>query len=184
MKYWKYVDLENWEIIRDKLAAWVDTTDMLQKQFFWNTISLQQLHAAAPELKPALAKLGATCVYGAIIVAKPHGGNHYDNIHVDDMFGVAARLQLPVRNTEGSWTYFYSARKDKIQRKLLPNGHAFWWVHPADAKEETRVCIDRPTVIRSGEPHAVCCNPASKELRITATLRLAPDPARWLNETD
>ena len=180
MIYWKYVDLDNWETICSKLNAWVDTTDFLQKQFFWNTVSVPQLFEAAPELKPALEKFGAKCVYGAIIVAKPHGGKHYDNIHVDDMFDVAARLQLPLRNTEGSYTYFYSARKDKIERKLLPNGHAFWWVDPKNAKEETRVCIDRPTIIRSGEPHAVCCNPDIKDFRITATLRLVPDAARWL----
>jgi len=180
MLYWKYVQLENWDIIQPKLNEVVDGAGFFGTGFFWNTYPIATLKAQVPELTRALLKHGWTIQYSAFILARPHGGSYLDNIHVDDMFGVAARLQLPVRNTEGSFTYFFSAPKTKIQRRLLQNGHAFWWLDKLDAKEETRVCIDRPTIIRTGEPHSVLCNPLIRDFRITLTLRLTPDPGRLL----
>ena len=182
MKYWEYAELEKWETIREKLNRWIDTTSIVQSSFFWNTVPVGDLMRAAPELRGSLFKLGTTCTYAAIIVARPHSSSmtYLDNIHVDDMPGVAFRLQLPIRNTESSFTHFFSAPKDKIQRKLLPNGHAFWWIDAADAKHETKVCIDRPTYIRTGEPHSVEVNPKSTGVRITATLRLSVDPMRMV----
>jgi hypothetical protein len=182
MKYWKYMEFTGWEAIKPKLNAWVDEHKIVDTGFFWNQVNLAQFLKDQPELVAALGRSGLKITYCAIIVARPvpDPKSHESNIHVDDMYGVAARLQLPIRNTEGSYTYFYSCDKKDVQRKVLPNGHAFWWVDPADAKEETRVCIDRPTVIRTGSPHAVKANSANPEPRVTATLRLNIDPVRYL----
>lgn len=182
MKYWDYVELENWDLIQQKLNAWIDTTDLVQTGYFWNTVSVIKLMTAVPELRQSLSRMNVFCTYAAVIIAYNRGytEGYLENIHVDDMFGVSARLQLPVRNTKGSFTHFFSAPKDKIQKRLLPNGHAFYWIDKNDAKHMTKVCIDRPTYIRTSEPHAVQVNSECPDERITITLRLNKDPGALL----
>jgi hypothetical protein len=182
MKYWMHTELDNWEVIHRKLNQWVDTGGFVESGFFWNGSTIAEMNKHVPELRLSLAKKGQVALYFAFIIARPHASptSYLQNIHVDDMTGVAARLQLPVRNTEGSFTHFFSASKNKIERRLLPNGHAFWWVDPAFAKHETKVCIDRPTYIRTGEPHSVQTNPNIAGVRITATIQLSKDPGRFM----
>ena len=182
LRYWKYIELDNWPTIKAKLNDWVERRQLSSSQYFWNDVQVLELVKEVPELIISLAHLNTRCLYSAVIVAHPSQNvlSHVNNIHVDDMKGVETRLQLPIRNTEGSYTHFYSAPPEKVIKKLLPNGHAFWWVDPADAKHETKVCIDRPTLIRTGKPHSVQCNPRGPSPRIALTLRLNTDLTKWL----
>ncbi len=184
LRYWKHIELKHWPDMRPSLVAWARKRGFNHNSYFWNDVSVQDLMQSVPQLAVSLVHLKTRCLYAAVIVSSvtPRSQPYYQNIHIDDMPGVETRLQIPIMNTEGSFTHFFSAPPEKIIRKNTANGHGFLWIAPEDAVPETKVCIDRPTLIRTGKPHSVECLPNFPGPRMALTLRLQGDPTKWLED--
>jgi hypothetical protein len=186
VKYWKQIDLPDWEVAAKKVYDWiVRDTAILKTAYFWNNVDpLLLTRAVAPEIHKGLkATLGVRAVSAHIIVANK---SNSDSIHVDNISftdNLKARLNIPISNCVGSYTIFYSRPDDALKRYIMPNGLIAWLLDPTKCVEATRVEMIKPTIIRICEPHAVkvADNP---EPRITLSMRLSEDPVTLLDEED
>lgn len=180
MKYWQELEFPGWEIAAAKIRKWINTDRrMLNGKFFWNTTDLAALRVIAPELEAGLATLGVKCTYAALVTAYDHNSN---SIHVDNMSfenGVVCRLNVPIQNTVGSYTCFYTSTDPSLKKIAMPNGLTGWLVDPKTCTEVDRVEMLKPTVIRIGVPHAVIINKDAQP-RVTLTMRLDQDPERFM----
>lgn len=176
MMYWKHIDLPGWEHEVQKLKSWVLASPVLRSRQFWNVIDPQVMAYKTTNLGELLkTHLDSECVYCAVIVSH----NASENVHIDYMDGVKARLQLPIMNVEGSLTKFFSAPASAKKLVRVPNNAPYWAITPGAETFETEVCIDRPTIIRTDQAHSVKAN-AARLPRITLTVRLDKDPVRFL----
>lgn len=186
MKYWKEIELPGWETAAEKIYKWMLWDKrILNGRFFWNTVDPRVVtRVVAPELGKALDALGVQCEYAALITAYAENS---ESVHVDNMSfenGVVCRLNIPIRNTEGSYTAFYTTSDNFLERHIMPNKLVGWLVDPKKCVEASRVEMTKPTVIRIGVPHAVHINKNAAQPRITLTMRLNKDPVQWLEDDD
>lgn len=176
MKYWQYIDLPGWEAECDKLREWVLAGPILKSKQFWNVIDPHVMSYKTTKLGSLLQQhLDSKCVYCAIIVAY----STTPSIHIDYMAGVKARLQLPIMNTAGTRTLFYTAPSEKMKVVYMPNNAHYHHVDPKDATLVDAVEVNQPTLLRIDQPHAVVANRFTSP-RITLTIRLDKDPVRFM----
>lgn len=179
MKYWKRFKLDGWEKGRDEISDWLDSTDLVQTGLFWNPVNIQELQQAAPTIFKLLENRGAVALYSAIIIAAHLPVHPFAGIHIDDDVA-QARLQIPIRNTIGTYTHFFSHDESKIGIRHLPNGHRYFELPYTACKYQSRVCVDRPTILRTSAAHAVDTRNSVLVPRITLTLGLLEDPVIFL----
>ena len=179
MKYWQYIELPGWEAECEKLREWVLAGPILKSKQFWNVIDPHVMAFKTTRLGELLREhLDSKCVYCAVIVSHSYTPL---SIHIDYMAGVQARLQLPIMNTAGTKTLFYTADRDKVKTVYMPNNAHFYHIEQKDATLVDSVEVNQPTVLRIDQPHAVIANRRASP-RITLTLRLDRDPVRFIGQ--
>lgn len=179
MKYWSRFKLAGWEAGAEEISKWIDTTNLVETGLFWNTVDIRVLRKEAPTLFKLLIDKGVFVTYAALIIAKQHPLHPYTSIHIDDD-SARARLQIPIKNTAGTFTHFFSHDESKIQIQNLPNGHRYLAVPFSACKFQTMVCVSRPTILRTSAAHTVDVPKGLPIPRITLTLGLHEDPVVWL----
>jgi len=163
VKYWTRLKLEGWE----------QSIEAVNKHFllhipqgeFWTWLPMSDFEAVAAPLIVSFIRLGFKVENVAIIQAIGRG-----LIHVDDT-DMIARVNVPLKNCENSFTAFYSAGSKSIEYRA---NRTFWRVNPKDCRMVNAVKLTEPTVLRISEPHAVICH--SLAPRYSLTLRVTPDP--------
>lgn len=166
--------MKGFETTKRKLNEWIDRKGMLSTGHFWNEVHPEEVLMVAPELKWDLKKAGFVITYASIIQATYAAGSvHIDQEGLD--YAVQARLNIPLRNIEGSTTRFYKADREKLALITAPNGVKYSNVSMESCVEVERIVLNEPTVLRISEPHAVY-GANSVNPRLALTLRLYPDP--------
>jgi hypothetical protein len=178
VKYWARLPLENFEQIQLEALTYVKSLGPTTN--FWTTASVFQLNKQAPSINRSLLKHGLYMVYAAIITVP---APITPQIHIDDMLytdGVLARLNIPLLNTVGSYTNFYTVPDGSRELRKNPNGIKYWYIDPAKAVLVSQVEATEPTILRISEPHAVYSK-TNGFPRIVLSIRLNIDPVRYLD---
>lgn len=181
MRYWKHLELGNFLTIKRKALEFLSTNPVVQsRKVFWVTLDVDAFSKAVPELNEALAPYGVHATYvAAIVVNAPK----IISIHIDAAERLKARLQLPLMNTLGTRTTFYTTTGEPT---LMRNaaGTPYYGIDPSTCTEVDSVCINRPTILRVSQPHDVVVPEGAKLPRIALTVALNIDPVRWLDESE
>jgi hypothetical protein len=158
---------------------WVEQRRYTKNGHFWNHVGATVLRALAPGLFEDLKPYGVV-TYAAILVSPPG----LMNIHIDDEatnLGVQARIQIPLKNTAGTETRFYSIEHAVPIKTPTTNGLHFWRYDEEQCEQVDMVSVTEPTILRISAPHAVYVPPNAPK-RYALTLRLTNDPVRYLDE--
>lgn len=175
MKYWKTLEIPGFEEAQRKLLKYVRTqTTFMNGPHFWNQINPAIVTLIAPELKSWLASLDTVCTYATVLYI------HRPTIEIHrDSDSAAARVNIPLLNTENTHTVFYKTETEP-KRVELPNGQVFWEYDPAHCVEVTRTEILKPTIIRVDQPHQVLCTQPVYP-RMMLSLKLKRDPVQLMD---
>ena len=169
MKLYKFLKVDNQELISDKLYNYViNHTDILETKYDWNTLNLKEVLTYVPELATESAKLvNSSIKMISIIYRNPSEGG---KIHIDQ--GLAKyRLLWPVKNCQGSFTKFYDINGNKIYEKVNPNGNKFLTIEELYPFTEIgSLELTQPVIFNSKIPHGVYTNPMFTEPRLSATI--------------
>lgn len=170
MKNFRYLDVNNWQSIADKVYLYVkNETNILETDEFWNFTDREKLLEYAPELETYFISLGLNISHFAII--KMVDG-HPTDIHIDWQ-APTSRIQWPILNCESSTTKLYKIVKGKPRVDIV--GKIFYWnLSGAEFEVVDEFKLNKPLVWRTNLPH--CVFPTNNELRLSMTCYFSQPP--------
>lgn len=177
MKIFNYIDVENQQLISDKLYEFIaNKTSILQEQNFWTHIDVDEVLNFIPELKKVCDDRNLVVWDFAVICAQP---NMQGGIHQDEYPDI--RWLWPVKNTEGSYTRFFETTDDDLEWKQLPEGKLYRGVKDSYVPKEVAAFeLTKPVVFDPGVAHGIFTNPKFTESRLTCTIRFTDPPKHML----
>jgi len=195
MKNWNYLDIPNWEMLRDQLIEFKKVTPKSDEiSECWQCYVLETLKKELPDVVEAFASIGLTPRQMIFFDNHPNDlndrnykGKNAVFVHIDAMddetgedtkFEPTNAINIPLVNCENSHTLFYEVN--------VPEGR-----HPDDiyivyedfygcggldldiVKEIDRFTLNKPAILRINVPHGVY-NPTN-QIREAATFRFYED---------
>lgn len=184
MEYWKIVDIGDYSNYTSKIIEYFYNIYLGKKikpnigNTIWNPLPLDHIYTYFPELIASVSKFGKIKEASIIVFNNDSGTLHID--HTSGLnAGVKARLNIPLSNTIGSITAFYTDMQ-KYPFRFSEGGTQSWGTALKYVLSPiTTVELSRPTILRTSQPHAVLCKKAEFP-RITLTISFEEDIVRYL----
>lgn len=184
MIYWKKVDIGNYKEYVPKIIEYFYNVYLDKKikpnmpNTIWNPIPLDHISMYFPELIASISTFGNIKEVSIVLFNNDNGTLHID--HTSGLnSGVQARLNIPLCNTTGSITAFYTDMH-KYPSGFSPGGTQSWGIALKYVLPPiTTVELSEPTILRTSEPHAVLCKKAGFP-RITLTISFEEDIVKYL----
>lgn len=197
MRYYREIELDNFNTIQEKLLRYSHTVlenKTIETVGFYPIYKHQKLLSEIPELQNAFDEYNLKIKTIAFYISnkptidyvpadqplKNVAHNVKNPIHVDVSVH-KARINLPILNTKGTYTRFFTNCKLKPWANPF-TGTPFIIVTNRDYVEVDSIEIVNPTVVRITEPHIVQIYEGSVLPRITLTLGFETDPAYLLEQ--
>ena len=182
MQYYKKIDIDFYdEIVADALSYIRDQKPNIYHRSInatYNVLDLEEFKKFCPKLDLGFARYNLTCTYAVAFVmyTTSHVGVHIDNYQSGD-----ARINIPLLNTAGSYTRFFTGGVFKETVNPETSIPALILKSIDNLKLVDKVEIDGPTVMRVNEPHDILMN-MNTVPRITLTLGFDRDPIFLLED--
>jgi hypothetical protein len=178
MNYYKYIDIDDLDIIINKCLGYVKSIDKIYKREIsstnWYNLNIKELREVCPELVTSFLQYDLKIIMAAAYVMyRPE----QIKIH-KDASAWKARINLPLLNCKDTYTEFYES--DTNQLKWINPEFGSFFVPKGDYKLVDRVEIKQATVIKTGALHSVYMPTDNPVPRITLTLGFHKDPVYML----
>ena len=151
MKYYTYLDLPGWQLVSNKINHYLEARPNLwdEKSGAWAQADLTDIHRDIPELAELFRPLNLTIRFVAFVtMSLKQLGIHRDG-------GVeSCRINIPIKNCEGSVTRFYTATKPPTVH-TYPNGVSYRLEDAESCVHVASAEVIKPTLLRVHEPHSV-----------------------------
>ena len=179
MKYHKYLDIDNLEIIQKKTLEYIvqNKFDCVSgfRHMDWDRYVIE-----CPEILSAFNRYNTFPVNGFLCVSSKLTDF---NIHIDyisDEYHLC-RINIPILNCRGTLTVFYTGGEYDIY--VQRNNLAAFAIKPNDNStvKVDEVEIIKPTIIRVQEPHRIITD-ITNIPRISMTLVMNKDPVSLLED--
>lgn len=194
MKYYNYIDLPDWEKLRDQIIDFKRVAEKSEPESLcWQCYFLDTLKKELPDVVDAFSTLGLTPRQMILFDSAP---NEYDEknpksgkavfVHVDARdderdetdFDPTNAINIPLVNCENSKTLFYEIdlKDGRHPDDIYVYYEDFYMCGGLDhsiIKEVDSFTLDKPAILRVNVPHGVL-NPTDK-LREVATFRFYED---------
>lgn len=182
MQYYKKIDIDFYDVIIADALNYIkeQQPDIYARKInaTYNVLDLSELKKFCPKLDLSFAKYNITCNFAVAFVMYKIGDI---GIHIDSYPYGDARINIPLLNTKGTYTKFFTGGIFKEIVNPLTNIHSLRLHSGAGLTQVDSVEIDKTTVIRVNEPHCVFMNSATVP-RITLSLGFDKDPIFLLED--
>jgi hypothetical protein len=181
MRYYKKIDIDYYdEIINDTLIYLKEQKPDIYNRIIpatYYVLDLEEFKRYCPKLDLAFAKYNLTCNYAVAFVMRDTSDV---KVHIDTYWD-SARINLPILNTQNTFTRFFEGGKFSEVTNPLTNITALRLSSVTGLKIVDKVEIDKATVMRVNVPHDIL--KLNKEIpRITLTLGFDKDPVFLLED--
>ena len=176
MIYYKKIFIDDLEIIQAKVLAFIKARPAIyyrRSATSYNWLNVPDLLNACPELVTSFAKFDLRITFAA---SHCMWKNTESVVHIDRV-PWECRINVPILNTKGSSTVFYTNVQYKDDVHVMADGRKYdvYTTTNTDFIEADRVEIDQPTVLRVRAAHKVIMNEFTAP-RINLTLGFNRDP--------
>ena len=178
MAIYKFIELENLEVIQKKLYNFmVSNTDVLDSKTSWTPADIVDIISEVPELEASLKKFTDLPLEKFAFVHRRPGS---DEVHIDTQFGT--RLLLPILNCQGSYTRFYDLNGNSITKEVAPSGFTYDKVGTDfPLIEIDRLELTKPVFFNTeGIPHGVVTPQETRGSRISCVCTFNGDASHLL----
>ena len=176
MKYYAYLNLDEFEVIQQKTLEFIQPIDKINYGF--SLLDKNKFLSVCPELQQSFDKFNLRVDGVALYVTYIDGP-----IHIDYKTNKLneCRINIPILNCAGSRTQFFSG--GEFDATVQKNGLTYYKLKETDTSivKEDEVEIIKPVVMRIQEPHRVVNNPDGEVPRICMTVFTDKDPVFLLN---
>lgn len=169
MKYYKELDIDCTEV-STKILNYLQNKQKDYLKGFWTNADTIDVLNAVPELQELFDHLNIKIKKISFVTSFQKIGM----IHIDDVATAPnARINLPIKNCEGSETIFYTSSKPTKLMKL-PSGIVYYGLEDEHCQRADSFTLKKPTVIRPKELHQVVLHDDNIP-RISCTLEFYED---------
>jgi hypothetical protein len=182
--YYKKIFIDDLEIIQSKVLQFIKNRPAIyyrRSATSYNWLDVPDLLTHCPELVTSFAKFDLTITFAA---SHCMWFNNQSIVHIDRV-PWECRINVPILNTKGSSTVFYTNVQYKDDVHIMADGRKYdvYTTTNTDFVEVDRVEIDQPTVLRVRAAHRVIMNQLTAP-RINLTLGFNRDPVYMLEGED
>jgi hypothetical protein len=182
MKYYKKIEIDFYnEVVSDTLNYLKNQKpDIYNRKInaTYYILDINEFKKFCPKLDLAFARYGIVCDFAVAFVMKTTSNSP---LHVDNYSKGDARINIPILNTKGTLTRFYTGGTFKEIVNPITKVPALTLKNIDGLKRVDSVEIDQATVIRVNEPHDILMN-TNNSPRITLTLGFDKDPIFLLED--
>jgi hypothetical protein len=184
MIYYKKIFIDDLEIIQAKVLAFIKARPAIyyrRSATSYNWLNVSDLLNACPELVTSFAKFDLEITFAA---SHCMWKNRESVVHIDRV-PWECRINVPILNTKGSRTFFYTNVDYKEDVHIMADGRKYdvYTTTNTDFVEADSVEVDQPTVLRVRAAHRVIMNELTAP-RINLTLGFNRDPVYMLDGGD
>jgi len=158
MKLWNYFDIPNWESIRDRVNimftnVYPNIDKMKTLTFFPNDMVYQ----AVPDFKDWLDSQSIEVVGFAVFIFRYNTGD--SRLHVDLGNPTTYRFNIPLMNTENSFTEFFDPPWDKMvegmNESATEDSPHQYWEYGDEGHQIDNFVLNKPAILNVKTPHRV-----------------------------
>ena len=196
MRYFKYIAIDNYQIIREKsvkffLKNYSSIRTSVFQQFDWT-----EYVKHCPEILTAFSRYDLEPYTGFIYIIYKQEESPLHTDYVNSAYN-KCRINIPVINCEFSKTFFYKkvssalAQERIMQNDIMtdpdnesnskPIDYIKYDENDFSLEKVDEVVVDRPTVMRVQEPHRVMID-SNHVPRVVLTIHTRKDPVYLLND--
>jgi len=181
MRYWRYIDLGDHELIASKVLTFIGPRVDLETCPFWTLLHLDELKQHVPELFAEVRRIGTEVHSATLLTLRSDSSTLHIDHPTGTQKGVEARVNLPILNTAGSTTAFFEMTPQQWALSgVNPHNGTRYWNFRHLYKPVTTVEVNQPTVLRISAPHTVYCI-GNLFPRLTLSIALKPDAVQLLD---
>lgn len=177
--YWKYIDLENLEVIQKKTIEFLhNKTTYLDRSKYrgpFENLKRYNFLNIIPEITESFRKLDLFPDDASLYITFKNS----DSVPHKDYTDSIARVNIPILNCEGTFTTFYE--NIKVQKLILPTGAPYFMTYNNDYYEVDRMPFNQPAIVRISEGHNILMD-ENRFPRITLTISTTPDAGLLLDD--
>jgi len=188
MIYWKKVSAGDYKNYVPKVLKYFYEVNLPNKvlgsvsHISWNPVPFADITTYFPELLLGIEIYGPIKNATILLLTSDSGTLHIDDTTVGYNAGVQARLNIPISNTAGSLTAFYTGLEQYPFKMAFSGGSKTWSMKlKYSLTPVTTVELVEPTILRTIEPHAVFGRNA-KFPRVVLTISFEEDVVKYLEE--
>ena len=182
MIYYKKIEIDYYdEVIADTLTYLRNQRPEIYNRTINATyyiLDINEFKKFCPKLDLAFSRYKIVCDFVVAFVMKT---NSNVPLHIDNYQKGNARINIPILNTKGTYTRFYTGGTFKEVVNPITKVPALTLKNIDGLKRVDSVEIDQATVIRVNEPHDVFMD-IKNSPRITLTLGFDKDPVFLLED--
>lgn len=184
MIYYKKIFIDDLEIIQAKVLEFIKAKPAIyyrRSATSYNWLDVPDLLNHCPELITSFAKFDLRITFAA---SHCMWKNSESVVHIDRV-PWECRINVPILNTKGSRTFFYTNVDYKEDVHIMADGRKYdvYTTTNTDFVEADSVEVDQPTVLRVRAAHRVIMNELTAP-RINLTLGFNRDPVYMLDGGD
>lgn len=184
-KYYREIDVNDLDTVRDKTLTYIKEKTTLFSKLHgkgWYRLPFDDFTQCVPELTTIFDSYDLKpTAYGLYIVEVYTSRYKIDPLH-DDVHHHNARINIPILNTEGVYTHFYTNVKMEY-RVDETNNVPYYEVMNKDYQIVDSLETKKATVFNIKEPHKVVVPDGYPLPRITLVISVDKDPS-FLLETE
>lgn len=182
MKYYKKIEIDYYDdIVADTLSYLKNQKpDIYNRKIdaTYYVLDLDEFKKFCPKLDLGFQKYEIVCNFAVAFVMNTNRDN---SIHIDNYPYGNTRINIPILNTKGTITTFYTGGTFQEIINPITNIKHFKLTDIRTIRRADIVEINQPTVIRVNEPHSVHMD-IKNSPRITLTLGFDKDPIFLLED--
>ena len=182
MKYYKKIEIDFYnEVVSDTLNYLKNKKpDIYNRKInaTYYILDINDFKEFCPKLDLAFLRYGIVCDFAVAFVMKT---NSDSPLNVDNYSKGDARINIPILNTKGTYTRFYTGGTFKEIVNPITKVPALRLKNIDGLKRVDSVEIDQATIIRVNEPHDILMD-TNNSPRITLTLGFDKDPVFLLED--
>jgi hypothetical protein len=182
MKYYKKIEIDFYnELVSDTLNYLKNQKpDIYNRKInaTYYILDINEFKQFCPKLDLAFSRYNIICDFAVAFVMKT---NRDSPLHIDNYTRGDARINIPILNTKGTYTRFYTGGIFKEIINPITKVPALTLKNIDGLQRVDSVEIDQATVIRVNEPHDIFMD-VNNSPRITLTLCFDKDPVFLLED--
>lgn len=175
---YKFIDIPGWQDVASTVLNYAQSnTDLLEKKIFWNLLDPEKDQVLFDSVSKLLMPYNLSIRRMMLLIVDQES----IPVHQDNNNSPVARINIPIKNCQGSFTNFYKSSKWEPTPTHLDNGFPYILHNEENCVLEDQIEVSSPVVMNVQAIHNVTTKNINRP-RIMLSIQTDPDAVILLKE--